>query len=265
MDDQKTKPRVGFFATCLVNLFRPSVGFSAVELLEAAGCQVDVPPDQSCCGQPLYNSGDSNRAAASARRLIAEFESYDYVVAPSGSCAAMISEHFPALFETDLPWLRRARRLASKTYELTRFLTEVCELDIPAVALERVCTYHDSCSGLREQGVKDQPRQLLQQVDGLVLKEMVEPEVCCGFGGTFCAKYPAISERMVSNKASDVERTGAEMLVGGDLGCLLNIAGFLRRRSVPTRVFHVAEVLAGRADGPGIGDPADSAATDRPL
>ncbi len=246
-------PRVGLFVTCLVDLFRPSVGFAAVKLIEACGCTVEVPRAQTCCGQPAYNSGDRADAKAVARQVIAAFAPYDYVVVPSGSCGGMLREHYPALFADDPATAEAARSLAAKTYELVAFLADVMPSSGTGARYDGVATYHDACSGLRELGVKEQPRRLLAQVAGLRLKEMASPEVCCGFGGTFCVKYPAISDRMVSNKAADIEASGADTLLAGDMGCLLNMAGKLSRRGSAVRVRHVAEVLAGLTDVPPIG------------
>ena len=248
------RPWVGLFVTCLVDLFRPTVGFAAVKLLEDAGCAVDVPAAQTCCGQPAYNSGDSSDTRAIAKRTIEAFESFDYVVAPSGSCAGMLREHYPRLFPTGADWHARAQSLADRTHELSSFLTDVLGVREVAARLEAHATYHDSCSGLREMEVRDQPRDLHGSVGGLRLTEMRDSATCCGFGGTFCVKYPEISTRMVDEKCANVLATGAGVLLGGDLGCLLNIAGRLTRESHPVRVFHVAEVLAGMA-GRGIGEP----------
>ncbi len=250
----QTPPRVGLFVTCLVDIFRPSVGFAAVKLLEAAGCRVEVPRAQTCCGQPAYNSGDRRDAAAIARQTIAAFEGFDYVVAPSGSCAAMIKEHYPALLQDDPDWRARAETLSGRTHELVSFLTDVLKVDSVTASYSARATYHDSCSGLRELKVRAQPRQLLASVAGLELAELPEGEACCGFGGTFCVKYPAISNEMVSAKADCIESTGAELLLAGDLGCLLNMAGKLKRRGSKVRARHVAEVLAGDSTTPAIGE-----------
>ncbi|MBC8338670.1 MAG: (Fe-S)-binding protein [Rhodospirillales bacterium] len=251
------QPSIGLFATCLVDLTRPSVGFAAAKLLEDAGCKVSVPGQQSCCGQPAYNSGDAADARAIAQTVIRVFEGFDYVVAPSGSCAGMIRHHYPALFENDAKWLARARALADKTHELTSFLVDVMKVDGLEADYDGVVTYHDSCSGLREMGVRDQPRALLGQVSGVALKEGEEREACCGFGGLFCVKYPDISGRMVDAKVDDILATGADTLLAGDLGCLMNIAGRLQRRGSDVRVRHVAEVLANMTDGPSLGEPGD--------
>jgi L-lactate dehydrogenase complex protein LldE len=249
-------PRVGLFVTCLVDLFRPTVGFAAVKLLEAAGCAVTVPAAQTCCGQPAYNSGDRADAKAIARQVIAAFAGVDYVVAPSGSCAGMLREHYPALFSDEPGMQESARTLATRSYELVSFLTDIRGVDRVAAVYAGVATYHDACSGLRELGVKQQPRRLLAGVEGLSLTELPGAETCCGFGGTFCIKYPAISERMVAEKAAQIAKTGAQTLLAGDMGCLLNIAGKLSRVGHQIAVRHVAEVLAGMTgDVPPIGAP----------
>jgi L-lactate dehydrogenase complex protein LldE len=250
----ETRPRVALFVTCLVDLYRPTVGFAAVRLLELAGCQVEVPRAQTCCGQPAYNTGDRVTATELARAILDSFSGYDYVVVPSGSCGGMLREHLPHLFDNDPNLRPRVQALAARTYELVSFLTEVTGLDRPTAAWNGgTVTYHDSCAGLRELGIKHQPRHLLRSI-GVKIAEMAEPEVCCGFGGTFCVKYPDISLRMVSDKTKDVAATGAALLLAGDMGCLLNIAGRLTREGSNVAVRHVAEVLAGMtADVPPIG------------
>ncbi|MDP1753449.1 MAG: (Fe-S)-binding protein [Reyranella sp.] len=247
--------RVALFVTCLVDLFRPSVGFAAVKLLEEAGCTVEVPPLQVCCGQPAYNSGDRATTRAIAAQVIDTFEGYDAVVAPSGSCGGMLSHHYPGLFDDDPAMKVRAENLAGRSYELMAFLVDVLGVDKVAARYDGAVTYHDSCSGLRELGVKDQPRRLLATVQGLSVREMKTPEVCCGFGGTFCVKYPEISNAMVGEKSADITASGAGTLLAGDLGCLMNMAGKLQREGSAVRVRHVAEVLAGMGDLPPIGEP----------
>ena len=244
--------RVGLLVTCLVDLFRPTVGFAAVKLLEAAGCSVVVPP-QSCCGQPAYNSGDRAHAKRVARQVIAAFADVDYVVAPSGSCGGMLHEHYPELFADEPDMALAAQHLAKRSHELLSFLVDVRGMRRVDARFDGAVTYHDSCSGLRELGVKQQPRQLLRSVEGLTITELPGAETCCGFGGMFCVKYPAISDRMVTDKAEDVRRTGAGTLLAGDMGCLLNMSGKLSRLGVPVAVRHVAEVLADMADRPPIG------------
>jgi L-lactate dehydrogenase complex protein LldE len=250
-----TQPRVALFVTCLVDLHRPSVGFAAILLLEAAGCIVEVPRAQTCCGQPAYNAGDRATAREIGLSIITAFAAYDYIVAPSGSCAGMISKHLPHLFDDDPNLRAKADAIAAKTFELTAFLADVMNFVPTPPPLNLAATYHDSCAGLRELGVKTQPRRLLAAVPGLTLTEMADPELCCGFGGTFCIKYPDISTRMVSDKTADIEATGAELLLAGDMGCLLNVAGRLSREGSTISVRHIAEVLAG-ATQPPIGQPA---------
>lgn len=248
------KPRVGLFVTCLVDLFRPSVGFSAVKLLEDAGCEVHVPRAQTCCGQPAYNSGDRRDAREIAQQVIEAFEEFDFIVAPSGSCAGMLKHHYAELFADDEKWRARAEAFSGKVYELVSFLADVMFVSKLDVSHSGTVTYHDSCSGLRELGVQAQPRKLLKSVMGLALKEMKDADVCCGFGGTFCVKYPDISNKIVSEKTSQIKASGAELLLAGDLGCLMNMAGKLKREGSQIQARHVAEVLAGMTDGPAIGE-----------
>ena len=249
------RPRVALLVTCLVDLIRPSVGFAAVKLLEDAGCDVDV-PSQTCCGQPAFNSGDRKTAEDLAAQVIAAFEPYDFVVIPSGSCGGMVKVHYPELFQDDPAMHARAVALSGRTHELVGFLVDV--LGVPGVEarFEGTVTYHDACAGLRELGLKRQPRQLLASVEGLRLKEMVDAEVCCGFGGTFCVKYPDISNAILEKKTRNIAAAQAETLLSGDLGCLMNMAGKLQREGRPVQVRHVAEVLAGMTEEPAIGEPA---------
>ncbi|HEV2335390.1 MAG TPA: (Fe-S)-binding protein [Stellaceae bacterium] len=251
--------RVALLVTCLIDLFRPSVGFAAVALLEAAGCTVEVPRAQTCCGQPAYNSGDRDDAKRIARQVIAAFAGYDYVVAPSGSCAGMVRLHYPRLFADEPAMRAAAEELAARTWELVSFLVDVRGMDRVRARWAKRATYHDGCSGLRELGIKAQPRKLLAAVEGLDLTELPGAETCCGFGGTFCVKYPEISDKMVTDKAAEIAATGADCVLAGDLGCLLNIAGKLTRLGSRVEVRHIAEVLAGMADElPAIGASAGS-------
>ena len=241
--------KVGLFVTCLVDLMRPSIGFAALKLLQSAGCEVLVPDTQTCCGQPGYNAGDRASALALARKVLDEFEAVDYVVAPSGSCAGMIRTHYPDLFAGQ-PEQARAAILCARTYELTDFLVSVMHFKGVIKKSIKTITYHDSCAGLRELGVKAQPRALLAQVEGITLKEMDECETCCGFGGTFAVKYGDISTHIADRKCENIANCSADAVVLGDLGCMLNIEGRLRRRGDrKTQVLHVAEVLAGEGHG----------------
>ena len=249
----KPGAKVGLFVTCLVDLVRPQIGFASVKLLEAAGCTVNVPMAQTCCGQPAWNAGADKNAAAIARQVIDAFEPYDYVVVPSSSCAGMLKK-YPDVLTHDADCLGRARALAQKTHELVSFLANIAGVSqVSATCTARAC-YHDSCSSLREMRVKAEPRKLLATVEGFELHEIADPEVCCGFGGLFSVKYPEISERMADDKIADAEGTGAELLVGGDLGCLLHLTGRMKRQGKTMRARHVAEVLADMSNEPALGE-----------
>lgn len=244
--------RVGLFVTCLVDLMRPEIGFSTLKLLESAGYKVEVPSAQTCCGQPAYNSGDRKTARALAEKTLAEFERFDYVVVPSGSCGGMIKAHYADLFADAPDWRSRLEHLAPRVYELTDFLVNVARIErLPAQegrATARNVTYHDSCSGLRELGVSAQPRELLGKLPGITLTEMKDCRACCGFGGTFAVKYGDISTAIVDEKCANIHSSGADAVVLGDLGCMLNIEGRLRRTGdTTTQVLHIAQVLAGDA------------------
>lgn len=246
--------RVALYVTCLVDLFRPSVAFDSIQLLEEAGCEVIVPDQQTCCGQPAYNTGDYESTAPLAKQVIEAFEFADYVVVPSGSCAGMITHHYPKLL--DAAWHDRALALSAKTFELTTFLSDIAKLKRTAGEARQLpsVTYHDSCAGLRELGVKNQPRALLKSLCDTEVTELSQTEVCCGFGGTFCAKMPELSGKMVSDKLDNALATEANILAGGDMGCLMNIAGRAKRLGKSIEVRHVAELLAGDLNGPGIGE-----------
>jgi L-lactate dehydrogenase complex protein LldE len=250
--DPALRPRVGLFVTCLVDTFRPSVGFAAVRLLEASGCHVDVPTGQTCCGQPAYNSGDQVSAKAIALQTIKAFEGYDYVVAPSGSCAGMLKAHYPKLMAGDADAEVIAKEFAGRVHELISFLTDVRGMTSVASSYQGRVTYHDSCSGLRELGIKSQPRTLLNAIPGVTLVEMAENEICCGFGGTFAVKYPDISNAMVEKKTAHITNTKPDLLLAGDLGCLMNMAGKLKRQNSSIGARHVAEVLADELSSPPI-------------
>ncbi|MDO6564150.1 (Fe-S)-binding protein [Amphritea sp. 1_MG-2023] len=258
MSHTSSGPRVGLFVTCLADMFRPSVAFATVQLLEQAGCRVEVPERQTCCGQPAFNSGDRQTTADIARQTLDAFDGYEYVVAPSGSCIGMLHQ-YSDLFDVSDPYFQRAKSLAARAHEITSFLFDVLgssalEAQLKQLRFEQKVTYHDSCAGLRELGIKQQPRQLLSHIQGVELEEMDEAETCCGFGGTFCVKYPEVSNRMVSNKSHNISNTDAQTLLGGDLGCLLNMAGKLKREGKPIEARHVVEVLAGMTDTPAIGE-----------
>lgn len=242
--------RVGFFVTCLVDSMRPSIGFSAIELLESAGCEVVVPPAQTCCGQPAWNSGDRHTTHNLATKWLKEFEAFEYVVMPSGSCASMVVSHYKQVFDTDPDLKWRASQLAQRTYELTDFLVNVIGMDKlqlrKSPSLSKV-TYHDSCSGLRDLNVKAQPRALIDKLEGLELVEMKDCEQCCGFGGTFAMKYGDVSSAICSEKCENIENANAQAVVLGDLGCMMNIQGRLARKGTHVKVLHVAELITGKS------------------
>jgi len=243
-----SEKRVGLFVTCLVNSMRPSVGFASIKLLEQAGCTVEVPELQSCCGQPAFNSGDDEGTRQVAYQLIKQFETFDYVVLPSGSCAAMIKKNFIEVFKDQPEWLEKSQKLADKTHELLSFLVDVCDFDPSGIELDGSYTYHDSCSGYRSLNVYEQPRKMLKNVKGLDHKPLNNHSECCGFGGTFCVKYSDISNQIVDEKIENVLATEADYLLGGDMGCLMNMAGKLNREGKKEiKALHTAEVLAGLA------------------
>lgn len=244
--------RVGLMVTCLVDVMRPSVGMAAIKLLEAAGCEVVVPEGQTCCGQPAYSGGDKQGARALAEKFLNDFEGLDYIVIPSGSCGGTIKTHYQDILSGHPESLERYARIQQRVYELTDFLVNVVKLEhLPtpsAASFTGSVTYHDCCSGLRELGVQRQPRALLAQRAGTTLTEMDHANACCGFGGTFAVKYGDISTAIVDEKCEHIHASGANAVVLGDVGCMLNIEGRLRRTgNHTTRVLHVAELLAGEA------------------
>jgi len=236
--------KVSLFITCLADIFFPQVGKSVVEILEHCGVEVDFPEQQTCCGQPAFNSGYQKEAKEVAKQMIQTFAHSEYVVTPSGSCASMVKHEYVEMFKDDPEWREKAVQLAEKTYELTDFLVNVMRVEDLGAQFPRKATYHTSCHMSRVLGVKEAPFKLLSQVRGLELKPLPHCEDCCGFGGTFAAKMSPISQAMVDEKIRNVESTGAELLIGSDLGCLMNIGGRLRRQGKEIEVMHVAEVLA---------------------
>jgi len=239
-------PRVSLFITCLVDQLFPRVGQAMVEVLERVGCQVTFPEAQTCCGQPAYNSGYRREAREVARHFLRVFADADYIVAPSGSCTSMVKNHFYDLFEDEPEYLELARRLSERTWEFSQFLLEVMKVEDVGARLEKVVTYHDSCHALRELGIKDGPRRLLAHVRGLTLKEMDIAEECCGFGGTFSVKFPALSASMARTKIESILRTGAQAVVSIDSSCLMQLKGALSRAGLRVETLHLAEVLASR-------------------
>lgn len=242
--------RVALFVTCLIDLMRPAAGFATIRLLQQAGCEVVVPEQQTCCGQPAYNNGDADSSRVIARQVIDYLQDFSHVVIPSGSCAGMLVRHYPRLFEDDAAWRQRAEDLAGRCYELTQFLVDVLGVTDFHGRYAGKVVYHDACSARRELNIYHQPRALLDRVAGLSRVEPGDGEACCGFGGSFSVKFGDISTAIVDRKVTDICQTGADTLVAGDLGCLLNIAGRLSRQGKAIRAFHIAELLAGMTEQP---------------
>jgi L-lactate dehydrogenase complex protein LldE len=234
--------KVSLFITCLADVFYPGVGKDTVDILEKLGCEVVFPEDQTCCGQPAYNSGYHKESKSVAEHMIKTFENADYVVSPSGSCVLMIQEYVH-LFQEDDNWRQKAEALAAKTFELTRFIVDILKVEDVGATLTTRATYHTSCHMTRLLGVKDAPMKLLSNVKGLEFADLPNKETCCGFGGTFSVKMVPISEQMVNEKIEHIEETGAEILIGADCGCLMNIGGRIDRQGKPIKTMHIAQVL----------------------
>lgn len=228
--------RVSLFITCLSDLFFPDVGEAVVRLLKRHGVQVEFPMEQTCCGQPAFNGGFHDEARSMARQWLKAFRNADYVVTPSGSCATMVRTHYPGL-------LPESREIAGRTYEFTEFLVDVLKVEDVGAQFNAKAAYHHSCHMLRELQIYQQPLTLLRHVKGLELVEVPRADLCCGFGGTFAVKMPEISAAMVSDKVAAVASTGAQILVGSDSSCIMNIGGRMAREGRQIRVMHTAELL----------------------
>jgi L-lactate dehydrogenase complex protein LldE len=239
--------RVSLFITCLVDQLWPSVGAGAVEVLRRAGCEVVFDERQTCCGQPAFNTGYRSDARRLARRFIEIFEDggADYVVSPSGSCTAM-AHHFHELFADDEPWRLRAEAIAERTHEFGAFLVGVLGVEDVGASFKGRVTWHDACHGLRDLGIRDEPRKLIRGVRGAEFVELANADACCGFGGTFSVKYPEISVAILDNKIEAIERAGVRAVVSGDASCLMQIGGRLTRNNSTVRTMHLAELLASR-------------------
>jgi L-lactate dehydrogenase complex protein LldE len=238
-------PRVTLFIQCLVDALYPEVGEAMVRVLQNLGVSLAYPAGQTCCGQPAFNAGFRREARVAARRFIRLFEGADLIVSPSGSCVSMVRNHYPQLFAAEPDWRRRARAVARKTFEFTEFLVDVLGVEEVGSGFSGRVTYHDSCHLLRGLRVSEQPRRLLRRIRGVEFVEMTDPDYCCGFGGTFSIKYPDISGAMLEDKVRNIVETGAEAVVGCDMGCLMNIEGMLSRKGLSIRALHIAQVLAG--------------------
>lgn len=244
--------KVYLFVTCLVDTFFPGVGEGMVKVLDRLGVDVEFPHDQTCCGQPAFNSGYREEARAVAERFISIFgkaitESGDkeaYIVCPSGSCTTMLKVFYKELFAKDPLYLDKIEYLSNKTYEFSEFLVKVLNKSDVGAVYNGVVTYHDSCHLLRELSVKDEPRKLIEAVSGVEFREMDLHDACCGFGGTFSIKFPRVSVSMLDEKIECILGSGADTVVSSDMGCLMNISGALGRRKIPVKVLHIAELLA---------------------
>ncbi len=239
--------KVALFVTCLVDQICPNVGVSTVKVLRRLGCEVVFDDRQTCCGQPAFNTGYRKEARKFAERFIEIFEDTDAeaIVSPSGSCTAMV-KHFDELFPDDIAWRERAEKIAAKTYEFGGFIVNVLKIeDVGASSSGRI-TWHDACHGLRDLGLRDEPRKLLRNVKGIEFVEMQNADVCCGFGGTFSVKYPEISAGMVDNKIEAIERADVRVVASGDASCLMQIGGRLSRTESDVTTMHLAEILASQ-------------------
>lgn len=234
--------KVSLFITCLVDMFYADAGKDMVEVLERQGCDLSFPKGQVCCGQPAYNSGYVENSKSAMKNMIKTFEKAEYVVTPSGSCATMF-KLYPDVFKDDPNWLPRAQELADKTYEFTQFLVNVLQVENVGAKLTGKATYHPSCHMTRLLGASEEPKKLLNQVEGLEMIPLPNAHNCCGFGGTFSVKMGDISEQMVDEKVNSAMATEADYLIGADCGCLMNIGGRAERVGKPIRVMHIAQVL----------------------
>ena len=250
MSIQLPVTRVTLFVQCVIDAMYPEVAEAMVRIFERLKIPVTYPVEQTCCGQPAFNSGYRTAAKKAARQTIEVFEKSPVIVCPSGSCVAMIRHHYAELFAEEPEWLFRAKAVAERTFELTEFLVDILQIPDLGAAWHGRVTYHDSCHLLRTLGIRSQPRILLSRVRGLELVEMVDSDRCCGFGGTFSVKFPEISTAMVADKAANILATGADTVVGCDMACLMNIEGFLSRNHHPVQVKHIAQILASEENYP---------------
>jgi L-lactate dehydrogenase complex protein LldE len=238
--------RVSLFVTCMVDQLFPKVGMAMAGVLEGLGYQIDFPEDQTCCGQPAFNSGYRAEARTVARHFLKVFEKCEHIVVPSGSCTSMVAHHFADLFEKEPETLARVHDLEKRVWEFSTFLTQVAGVEDVGARMEDVVTFHDGCHGLRELGIQSAPRRLLAHVRGLELREMLPAEECCGFGGTFSVKFAELSGAMARTKIEAIIKTGANTVVSLDPSCLMQIQGVLSRSGSSIRTMHLAEVLASR-------------------
>ena len=239
-----TQKKVTLFIQCLVDGIYPEVGEAMVAIFRKLGVNLTCPTQQTCCGQPAFNSGYQREARVAAKRFIEIFETAEAIVCPSGSCVTMVRHHYPQLFSDDATWLQRAQNVAAKTFELTEYLVDILGVDDLGAHFDGVITYHDSCHLLRNLRIKEQPRRLLRKMAGTEFIEMNDSDRCCGFGGSFSFKYGDISAAMAEDKVNNIIDSGAGAVVGCDMGCLMNIQGMLSRKGSSIKVMHIAQLLA---------------------
>lgn len=238
--------RVSLFVTCIIDQLFPKAGLAMADVLERLGYEIEFPEEQTCCGQPAFNTGYREDARRVARHFLRVFRDAEYIVVPSGSCAGMIKNHYAELFRKEPETLEAVERITPRVFEFSQFLLEVAKVEDVGARFEQVVTYHDSCHALREMGVKEGPRKLLARVRGLELREMEPAEECCGFGGTFSVKFPEVSGGMARSKIDSILKTGAGVVVSVDSSCLMQIQGALSRAGSRVGTMHLAEVLAQR-------------------
>jgi L-lactate dehydrogenase complex protein LldE len=239
-----TNKTVTLFIQCLVDGIYPEAGEAMVKIFRKLGIDLICPTTQTCCGQPAFNAGYRREAGVAAKRFIGIFETAQVIVCPSGSCVTMVRHHYPQLFDDDDPWLQRAKQVAAKTYELTEYLVDVLGVQDLGAHYDGKITYHDSCHLLRNLRIQSQPRKLLSKVSGAEFIEMHDADRCCGFGGSFAVKYADISSAMVTDKVNNIIASGADTVVGCDMGCLMNIQGMLNRLGSDIKIMHIAQILA---------------------
>jgi L-lactate dehydrogenase complex protein LldE len=239
---------ITLFIQCLIDSLYPEVGMAMVNVFDRLGITMDCPPNQTCCGQPAFNSGYRQEARTAARRFIDIFEDAPLIVCPSGSCVNMVRHHYPELFQNEPRRLSRARKVSAKIFEFTEYLVDILKVDDVGARFEGRITYHDSCHLLRNLGVKQQPRQLIEHVHGAEFVEMKDSERCCGFGGAFSVKYPDISSAILEEKVDNIIAAEVDAVVGCDISCLMNIQGMLNRRKPDIKVLHIAQLLAGEGN-----------------
>ena len=241
--------KVGLFIPCYINQLYPQVAIATLELLEKLDVDIFYPTGQTCCGQPAFNSGYRKDAAVAAKRFVEIFEQEEIIVCPSGSCVHMVRHHYPELFKDDPEMLARAIAVGKKTFEFTQYLVDELHLSNIGSEFNGSVTYHDSCHLTRGLNINSQPRTLLRHIKGLEFIEMKDSDTCCGFGGTFAMNYPDISTAMVNDKIENILASGAEVVTGCDISCLMNIQGRLSRRGEDVKVMHIAELLASAEGG----------------